>query len=154
MIAVTLKKQYYANDNLLKRLIMAIKRTNADIWFSKAVRLRDGHCLVCGTDQTLECAHIYGRRRKIVRYSMDNAVTLCHHHHRVFTENPLAFAGFLETELGAGHLEILTEKCRGILKENKAVRDEIAKHYREQYDQLRALRECGVTGYIPFEDYY
>ena len=132
MIAVTLKKQYYANDNSLKRLIMAIKRTNADIWFSKAVRLRDGHCLVCGTDQTLECAHIYGRRRKIVRYSMDNAVTLCHHHHRVFTENPLAFAGFLETELGAGHLEILTEKCRGILKENKAVRDEIAKHYREQ----------------------
>lgn len=48
------------------------------------------------------------------------------------TENPLAFSGFLETELGAGHLEILTEKCRGILKENKAVRDEIAKHYREQ----------------------
>ena len=132
MIAVTLKEQYYANDNSLKRFTMAIKRTNADIWFSKAVRLRDGHCLVCGTDQTLECAHIYGRRRKIVRYSMDNAVTLCHHHHRVFTENPLAFAGFLETELGAGHLEILTEKCRGILKENKAVRDEIAKHYREQ----------------------
>lgn len=132
MIAVTLKEQYSANDNSLKRLTMAIKRTNADIWFSKAVRLRDGHCLVCGTDQTLECAHIYGRRRKIVRYSMDNAVTLCHHHHRVFTENPLAFAGFLETELGAGHLEILTEKCRGILKENKAVRDEIAKHYREQ----------------------
>jgi len=30
----------------------------------------------------------------------------------------------------------------------------IAKHYREQYDQLRALRECGVTGYIPFEDYF
>ena len=132
MTAVTLKKQSYANDNLLKRFTMAIKRTNADIWFSKAVRLRDGHCLVCGTDQSLECAHIYGRRRKIVRYSMDNAVTLCHHHHRVFTENPLAFAGFLETELGAGHLEILTEKCRGILKENKAVRDEIAKHYREQ----------------------
>ena len=132
MIVATLKEQSYANDNSLKRLIMAIKRTNADIWFSKAVRLRDGHCLVCGTDQSLECAHIYGRRRKIVRYSMDNAVTLCHHHHRVFTENPLAFAGFLETELGAGHLEILTEQCRGILKENKAVRDEIAKHYREQ----------------------
>jgi len=130
--AVAQKKQSYVNDNSLMRLIMAIKRTNADIWFSKAVRLRDGHCLVCGTDQSLECAHIYGRRRKIVRYSMDNAVTLCHHHHRVFTENPLAFAGFLETELGAGHLEILTEKCRGILKENKAVRDEIAKHYREQ----------------------
>ena len=111
---------------------MAIKRTNADIAFSKAVRLRDGQCLVCGTDQSLECAHIYGRRRKIVRYSMDNAVTLCNYHHRYFGENPLAFAGFLEQELGAGHLEILTEKCRGILKENKAMRDEIAKHYCEQ----------------------
>ena len=111
---------------------MPSKRTNAGIWFSKAVRLRDGHCLVCGTDQTLECAHIYGRRRKIVRYSMDNAVTLCHHHHRVFTENPLAFAGFLETELGPGHLEILTEKCRGMLTEHKAGSDDIAKHYREK----------------------
>jgi hypothetical protein len=29
-------------------------------------------------------------------------------------------------------MEILREKSRGILKENKAVRDEIAKHYREQ----------------------
>lgn len=132
MIVATLKEQSYANDNSLKRLIMAIKRTNADIWFSKAVRLRDGHCLVCGTDQSLECAHIYGRRRRIVRYSLDNAVTLCHHHHRAFTESPLAFSGWLELELGATHLEILTEKCRGILKENKAVRDEIAKHYREQ----------------------
>ena len=120
------------SDYSLKRHTMAIKRTNADIWFSKAVRLRDGACLVCGTDQSLECAHIYGRRRKIVRYSMDNAVTLCHHHHRVMTENPLAFSGWLETELGAGHLELLTEKCRGILKENKAVRDEIANHYREE----------------------
>ena len=63
---------------------------------------------------------------------MDNAVTLCHHHHRVFTENPLSFSGWLEITLGAGHLELLTEKCRGILKENKAVRDEIAKHYREE----------------------
>ena len=41
---------------------------------------------------------------------MMNAVTLCHHHHRAFTESPLAFAGWSEIELGAGHLEILTEK--------------------------------------------
>lgn len=126
---------------------MAIKRTNADIWFSKAVRARDGACLVCGTDQSLECAHIYGRRRKIVRYSMDNAVTLCHHHHRVFTENPLAFAGWLEIELGAGHLEILTEKCRGILKENKAVRDEIAKHYREEVRKKEQNPEYVIVSY-------
>jgi len=126
---------------------MAIKRTNADIWFSKAVRARDGACLVCGTDQSLECAHIYGRRRKIVRYSMDNAVTLCHYHHRVMTENPLSFSGFLETTLGAGHLELLTEKCRGILKENKAVRDEIAKHYREEVRKKEQNPDYVIVSY-------
>ena len=122
---------------------MAIKRTNADIAFSKAVRLRDGCCLVCGTDQTLQCAHIYGRRQRIVRYSMDNAVTLCAYHHRFFTENPLEFTNWLEGELGAGHLEILNEKRRGILKETKAIRDEIAKHYREQI-RLREANESHI----------
>ena len=29
-------------------------------------------------------------------------------------------------------MEILREKARGIMKDNKAVRDEIAKHYREE----------------------
>ena len=143
----TARKLYCASENLPKRHTMAIKRTNADIWFSKAVRARDGACLVCGTDQTLECAHIYGRRRKIVRYSMDNAVTLCHHHHRVMTENPLAFAGFLEQELGAGHLELLTEKCRGILKENKAIRDEIAKHYREEVRKKEQNPDYVIVSY-------
>ena len=51
MIVVTLKEQYYVNDNSLKRLTMAIKRTNADIWCSKAVRLRDGACVRCGSTQ-------------------------------------------------------------------------------------------------------
>ena len=30
----------------------------------------------------------------------------------------------------------------------------IAKHYREQLDEMRALRECGVRGRIDFEDYF
>jgi hypothetical protein len=42
------------------------------------------------------------------------------------------FTDFCNQHLGEGHMEILREKSRGILKENKAVRDEIAKHYREQ----------------------
>lgn len=29
-------------------------------------------------------------------------------------------------------MEILREKSRGIMKDNKATRDEIAKHYREE----------------------
>ena len=63
------------------------------------------------------------------------------------TENPLSFSGFLEVHLGAGHLEILTEKCRGIIKENKAVRDEIAKHYREEVRKKEKNPDYVIVSY-------
>tara|TARA_B100000424_G_scaffold99678_2_gene74755 strand:+ start:10037 stop:10291 length:255 start_codon:yes stop_codon:yes gene_type:complete len=31
---------------------------------------------------------------------------------------------------------------------------DIAKHYKEQLDLMRQLRECGATGRIEFEDYF
>lgn len=111
---------------------MAIKRTNADIWCSKAVRLRDGACVRCGNTETNQAMHIYGRRNKVVRYSLDNLLTGCYTCHRLFTESPIMFADFCNSYLGEGHMEILREKSRGIMKDNKATRDEIAKHYREE----------------------
>ena len=114
---------------------MSIKRDQADIWFSKAVRARDGGCLYCGSTETNECAHIYGRRNKSVRWSLDNAVTLCHYHHRMFTESPYEFIAWLESVYGAGPLEILREKSQAILKTNKQTRAQIAKHYRDQVRQ-------------------
>lgn len=42
------------------------------------------------------------------------------------------FADFCNSYLGEGHMEILREKSRGIMKDSKATRDEIAKHYREE----------------------
>jgi len=111
---------------------MAVKRDSADIWFSKAVRARDGACVICEKTETLSCCHIYGRRNKAVRWSMDNAITMCHYHHRVMTENPLEMARLCEQLLGYGHMEILREKSQGILKTTKELRAEIAKHYREE----------------------
>ena len=74
---------------------MAIKREACDNWFSKCVRHRDQHrCQYCFNEGT-DCAHIYGRARKSVRWSMDNAVTLCRYHHQWFTSNPVAFTDWL-----------------------------------------------------------
>lgn len=117
---------------------MSIKRDAADIWFSKAVRARDKHCQSCGKTETLQAMHIVGRRSKIVRYSLDNAVTGCAACHRYFTENPLAFHDWLRNLYGDGHLDLLREKSRGILKTNEALRREIAKHYREEIRRLEA----------------
>jgi len=111
---------------------MAIKRTNADIACSKAVRLRDGACVRCGNTETNQAMHIYGRRNKAVRYSLDNLLTGCYTCHRQFGESPVMFTDFCNQYLGEGHMEILREKSLGIMKDNKITRAEIAKHYREE----------------------
>lgn len=118
---------------------MAIKRDAADAIFSKCVRHRDGwKCVHCQkqytqSDTGLHCAHIYGRASKSVRWDMGNAVSLCYACHQRFTANPLDFQRFLVRYLGEGHLALLTERKNHLMKTNKALRAEIAKHYREQY---------------------
>ena len=56
--------------------------------------------------------------------------------HRYFTENPLEFAIFCRQLFGQGHLDLLREKSNQIYKTNKRIRQEIAKHYREQHRLL------------------
>jgi hypothetical protein len=126
---------------------MAVKRDAADIWFSKAVRARDGKCLHTGRTDALECAHIYGRRAKILRWDMGNAVTLTHSSHRYFTENPIAFHDWLVMTLGEGHMEILREKAQGHMKTNEALRREIAKHYREEFRKKESDPEYVIISY-------
>ena len=117
---------------------MAIKRDAADKWFSDVVRSKANYtCEHCRkTDSRMECAHIYGRRLKSVRWSLDNAVCLCHWCHRNFTENPVQFSDWLNQYFGEGHMDILREKKNGILKANDQVKKEIAKHYREEYKKM------------------
>jgi len=126
---------------------MAIKREACDDQFSKAVRLRDGGCLVCGNERT-ECAHIVGRREKSVRWDMMNAVALCHWHHRHFTENPLDFTEWLRLTLGEAHLEILREKRRHHLKTTKELRKEIAAHYRAEVKRKESDPDYEIVSWI------
>jgi hypothetical protein len=117
---------------------MAIKRDAADKWFSDVVRKKAGHvCESCGkVEGRMECAHIYGRSAKSVRWSLDNAVCLCHYCHMKFTANPLEFTAWLQEELGEGHMEMLREKWQVLMKTNKELRKEIAKHYREEFKKM------------------
>lgn len=111
---------------------MAIKRDSADKHFSLAVRERDKHlCRFCGGEGT-DCAHIFGRRIKAVRWSMDNAICLCRYHHNYFGENPIHFHDFLKQILGQDHLDSLRVKAAQVYKTNEKLRKEISKHYREQ----------------------
>ena len=126
---------------------MAIKRDQADVWFSKAIRARDGKCVFCGRIDTLEAAHIYGRRLRSVRCSMDNCVTLCHYHHRHFTEQPIEFRDWLIKHYGEQHMQLLREKSRAIFKTTAAIRKDIAKHYRNEMKRIEADPDYEIQSY-------
>ena len=111
---------------------MGVKREACDVHFSKAVRHRDKNiCQYCGGHGT-DAAHIYGRAKKSVRWSMDNALCLCRHHHRHLGANPIEFFDFLTRLYGPGHMDLLREKANAVLKTNKSLRLDISKHYRTQ----------------------
>lgn len=126
---------------------MAVKRDQADVWFSKCVRARDGQCCYCGKTETLEAAHIYGRRLKSVRWSMDNCLALCHYHHRYFTEQPIEFRDWLVKLYGEGHMDLLRDKARAIFKSTVAIRKEIAKHYRQEFHKKEADPSYEIISY-------
>ena len=96
-----------------------------------------------GTD----CAHIYGRAKKSVRWSMDNAVTLCRYHHQWFGSNPVAFTDWLTKLYGHGHMDILREKANSTLKTNKLLRKEISDHYRGELRKAEADPKYDIVSY-------
>ena len=90
---------------------MGVKRDPADVAFSRALRMsRNDTCEHCGTmDGQMDCAHIFGRAKKSVRWDTLNALCLCRNCHRHFTANPLDFTKWLEGYVGRGYLDILVE---------------------------------------------
>ena len=117
--------------------VVSIKRDQADKWFSSVVRLaKHSMCENCGKEGRTECAHIFGRRTKSVRWSMDNAVCLCHYCHKDFTANPVEFTYWITDRLGHIHIDILREKWQMVMPTTKLLRKEIARHYREEHKKM------------------
>ena len=116
---------------------MAIRRDAADKWFSDAVRMRDkSTCRSCGKEGRTECAHIYGRANKRLRWSTENALALCHYCHQFYTANPLDFYAFLYEEFGEEAMIELKRKSNEIYKTSKALRKEISAFYRNQVRRM------------------
>jgi hypothetical protein len=128
---------------------MSIKRDAADKWFSDVVRKKASHVCehCCKVDGRMECAHIFGRAAKSVRWSLDNAICLCHYCHRKFTENPTEFTSWLESKLGKGHMDMLREKWQVLMPTNKKLRSEISKHYREELKKMDADEKYDPISY-------
>jgi hypothetical protein len=59
-----------------KRNSVQVLTKQADILFSKAIRLRDGKSVKSGSTESLQCSHIWSRSNKAIRWDLDNALTL------------------------------------------------------------------------------
>lgn len=137
-----------------------IRRDTADKWFSDCVRERANWCCEnCstyypeGNRRGIECAHIFGRANKRLRWEPLNAVALCTACHFHYTANPTLFTEFVIGKIGKLGHDILIEKRREILKTTANLRKEIGTHYREEYKKMAEQRAQGDTGRIEFTGY-
>ena len=137
---------------------MAIKITPADTAFAKCVKERaEWKCERCGTQyeeghRGLHCSHGIGRGTWACRFMGLNAIAACYGCHQLEGGN------WMQRALTENERQLLQEVANDTFRGKEARKTkgkgDIAKHYREQLDQMRALRECGAIGRLEFEDYF
>lgn len=82
-----------------------------------------GKCAMCGCAdyEKLQCAHIYSRTYRSVRWDLDNLLPLCASCHFYSHKNPLIFAEFVKTHLG--DIKYQSLKLRAITLKKWALSD-------------------------------
>lgn len=86
-----------------------VKRLDAA--FSKWIRERDGRCLKCGRQDTLQCCHISSRKNAAGRWNPLNAITLCYADHIFWAhKEPIEFTNWLKDNYPEFYQEALKVK--------------------------------------------
>ena len=93
-----------------------IKLRPADVLFSRYLRLKTGHCEVCGRKgegddgiKGLVVSHFHGRRNENTRFDEDlNCDILCINCHRLFHESPANYVEWKKKKLGEKRYKLLT----------------------------------------------
>lgn len=95
-----------------------------------------GFCVWCGQGdyEKLQCAHIYSRKFKSVRWDLKNLLSLCAGCHFQGHQSPLKFAEFVKTYLGDYEYEAL--KQRATPTSHHKLHDLVA-----MYEALQKLKE-------------
>lgn len=140
----------------------AIKRTPADVAFSKCIRERAGWtCERCGArhevnSQGLHCSHFHGRGKWSVRFDPDNTFSVCYGCHQYLGSRPQEHADWVRRQLGDGLFELIRERANDTKLGRIAKREvkEIAKHYRDQHRDMLAMRDQGITGRLQIVGYF
>jgi len=140
-----------------------IKRTPADIAFSKCIRERDNYtCQLCGStftaqDTGLHCSHFHGRAHWSVRFDKDNAEAHCYGCHAKMEGSPHDFTKYWLEKMGEGAYELLLERKRdtGLAKMYRQTKGKgmIAGHFRDELARMQGER-CTFEDKLEFEGFY
>ena len=114
-----------------------------DAW-SLLVKLKAGNrCEIptCKKREYLNAHHIFTRRNKAVRWSLDNGIALCPSHHTLSSTfsahgTPIKFTDFLTKYRGEGYIELLTYKSNQIVKRHVFEKELLLKELKKEIKQL------------------
>jgi 5-methylcytosine-specific restriction endonuclease McrA len=84
----------------------------ADRLFSQWIRQRDRVCQECGAQAGLQCAHLWSRRYRALRWDEEGAVALCLRCHKQFTEDPAAWNAWIRARRGDEEFWRLNARAR------------------------------------------
>ena len=134
---------------------MAVKRSPADIAFSKAIRESyDYECPSCNINYRhdpgyMHCAHVHTRKHRSTRWNAEfGAIALCAKCHRRFTDFPVEWGGFLRRHMGDSNYEEAKRRAWQSVKYSKQDQQEIKEHYRSEVERIEKLRMDGEQGFI------
>ena len=138
---------------------MTVKIKAADTNFSRCVReASNWTCERCKTQYPkgatgLHCSHIFSRRHRTIRWCKDNVQALCYACHQWFGGNPVDSGLWVTNYVGAGAIELITEKRDSKVKVSKLEEKDIAKHYKEELKKLEERRANGEQGPLDFQSW-
>jgi hypothetical protein len=128
-----------------------LKRDRLDAVFSDLVRERAGwKSELSGSNESLQCCHIYSRKFLSTRWHPLNAVCLTASEHAHFTDRPPAFTNFLNAKFGPDHMFELAQLANKPRKFSQSEREGLYQHYKEELKLMREMREEGVTHRLSF----
>lgn len=140
-----------------------IKRTPADDWFSKCVRMRSNFtCDHCGTvfpglTRELHCSHFEGRSNHSIRFDIDNGFAHCASCHKHLASHPGEFTRSVERLIGSGRVDMVLQKKHDTSLGRMAKRGikdgSIAEHYRNEFRRMEKMRTGGIIERIEFENW-
>lgn len=147
-----------------------VAKLDPDFFFSLCVReSTNWTCSNCGkkyetwesqkgypANPGLHCSHYIGRANYAVRFDPMNADPHCYGCHAKFEGNPHVFKEWKLGKLGQEQYDILIEKSNNLMlgKSARKEKQQIAEHYKLQYEFMAKLRKLSPEIKFEFLGYF